>query len=105
MIHPLKTILKSKEELQFPQSVLVHKLQTAGPDHRTDPDDSGLNAGQKAAATRAMRYGDELKFAKGDKAGAVKEYQESEAGHASMGSKGAAADDPLSMQKNKSRQS
>lgn len=80
-------------------------MQTAGPDHRTDPDDSGLNAGQKAAATRAMRYGDELKFAQGDKEDAVKQYQENEAGKASPESKGAAADDLLSMQKNKSRQS
>ena len=73
-------------------------------DHRSHADDTGLNAGEKAAATRAARYGDELHFASGDKAAAVEEYQKTQMGKATPQNDGARADHPLSMQKNKNRQ-
>ncbi len=79
-------------------------MQSEGPDFRSHADESGLNAGEKAAATRAMRYGDELHFAQGEKGQSVEEYQRSGAGKASQASEGARADDTLSMQKNKSAQ-
>lgn len=86
--------------------LLISRLQgaTTDVDHRTEADETGLNAGEKAAATRAARYGDELHFAIGDKKSAVKEYQRTQMGKSTPESEGAKADDPLSMQKNRSRQ-
>ena len=77
---------------------------TTDKDNRTEADASGLNGGEKAAATRAARYGDELHFASGEKAKAVEEYQRNEMGKATPENEGAKADHPLSMQKNKARQ-
>jgi hypothetical protein len=73
-------------------------------DHRSHADDTGLNAGEKAAATRAARYGDELHFADGDKAAAVEAYQKTQMGKATPQNDGARADHPLSNQKHKNRQ-
>ncbi|PRW57162.1 hypothetical protein C2E21_3905 [Chlorella sorokiniana] len=67
-----------------------------------DPDAGGLSSGEKAAATRAVKYGDELQFledASPEKRAAAEEHMSNVRPDPSE-----RADHPLSNQANKKRQ-